>query len=142
MEQLQQEIDAIMLGTADVPYESIMMQLDSTTGSYADMGAQTLGHKGPSLNYRKIQNLDLDPVFMSYMRAPLFRAACARLYGDGTPISSFRSMFFNKPAKAAGRESGGTVLPWHQDRSVHRHTDQHTPVTHAPVTSKGSLSFC
>ena len=118
MEQLQEEIDAIMLGTADVPFESIMMQLDSTTGNYADMGAQTLGHKGSTLNYRKIQNLDLDRVFMAYMRAPLFRAACARLYGDGTPISSFRSMFFNKPAKSAGRESGGTVLPWHQDRSV------------------------
>ena len=117
--QLQQQIDRIMLGEAEVPYPQMMMQLDSLTGRYEDMGAQTLGHKGASLGYRKIQNLDQDEVFMAYMRAPLFRAACARVYGETTPISSFRSMFFNKPAKAAGQTAGGTVLPWHQDVQIY-----------------------
>jgi phytanoyl-CoA hydroxylase len=123
VKMLQDEIDAVMMGTADVDYDSMMMQLDSTTGNYSDMGVQTLGHKGASLNYRKIQNLDRDPVFMEYMRAPLFLQACRRVYGDGVPISSFRSMFFNKPAKAAGQTAGGTVLPWHQDRWAHLDRD-------------------
>lgn len=114
VKMLQDRIDAIMLGKADVAYESMMMQLDSATGNYADMGVQTLGHKGATLNYRKIQNLDRDAIFMEYMRAPLFHTACRRVYGDGVPISSFRSMFFNKPAKGPGQAAGGTVLPWHQ----------------------------
>lgn len=117
VKMLQDRIDAIMLGKADVDYDSMMMQLDSTTGNYADMGFQTLGHKGATLNYRKIQNLDRDAIFMEYMRAPLFQQACRRVYGDGVPISSFRSMFFNKPAKLPGQAAGGTVLPWHQVRS-------------------------
>eukprot|EP01043_Picozoa_sp_COSAG02_P017052 COSAG02_NODE_765_length_17396_cov_16.796786_7_plen_189_part_00 len=117
VKMLQDRIDAIMLGKADVDYDSMMMQLDSTTGNYADMGVQTLGHKGSTLNYRKIQNLDRDAIFMEYMRAPLFQQACRRVYGDGVPISSFRSMFFNKPAKLPGQAAGGTVLPWHQVRS-------------------------
>ena len=78
--QLQHRIDQIMLGEAPVPYGKMMMQLDSTTGRYEDMGAQTLGHKGASRNYRKIQNLDHDPVFMSYMQAPLFQYACAHAF--------------------------------------------------------------
>jgi len=32
-------------------------------------------------------------------------------------------MFFNKPAKTAGRASGGTTLPWHQDRWAHLDRD-------------------
>jgi hypothetical protein len=46
-----------------------------------------------------------------------------RVYGDDVPISSFRSMFFNKPAKAEGHEAGGTTLPWHQDRWRHLDRD-------------------
>lgn len=116
LDSLQIEIDAVQLGTANVPYDRMMMQLDSATGRYEDAGAQTLGHKGATLRYRKIQNLDLDPVVMAYLRKPLFREACARLYGADVPIASFRTMFFNKPARLSGATSGGTHLPWHQDR--------------------------
>jgi len=138
LQALQREIDAMMLGTAGVPYDKIMMQLDSTTGRYEDMGAQTLGHKGASLQYRKIQNLDRDPLFMAYMRSPLFAAACTRVYGEGTPISSFRSMFFNKPAKRPGQTAGGTVLPWHQDRWAHLDRDPQLTVYTAldPATAE------
>ena len=44
-----------MMGTADVPYDEMMMQLDSSTGRYEDAGAQTLGHKGATLAYRKVR---------------------------------------------------------------------------------------
>ncbi len=106
---LQKRIDEIMMGTADVPYDRIMMQLDTTTGKYKDMTKQTKGHKGATLAYRKMQGLEFDPLFLAYMQKPLFRDISERAYGTGIPISVFRAMFINKPARQ------GTVLPWHQD---------------------------
>ncbi|MCC6423861.1 MAG: phytanoyl-CoA dioxygenase family protein [Phycisphaerales bacterium] len=107
--QLQQRIDDIMLGKADINYDKLLMQLDAKTGEYADIGAQTRGHKGPTKEYRKIQDLEYDPLFLAYMRRPIFADICRRHYGD-TPIACFRAMFMNKPAHK------GTYLPWHQDR--------------------------
>jgi hypothetical protein len=107
---LQERINAIMLGTADVPYDRLLMQLDSATGKYNDAGVQSKGHKGATLAYRKIQDLELDDRFRAYLERPLFRAICARVYGPDTPIAAFRAMFMNKPAHQ------GTWLPWHQDR--------------------------
>ncbi|MBI2192540.1 MAG: phytanoyl-CoA dioxygenase family protein [Planctomycetes bacterium] len=107
---LQQRIDDIMLGKANVNYDRMMMQLDSSTGNYGDAGKQTKGFKMATLNYRKIEELEFDPLFLKYMQHPVFREACVRIYGPETPISCFRAMFMNKPARK------GTVLPWHQDR--------------------------
>lgn len=107
---LQRRIDEIMMGTARLDYDALMMQRDTDTGAYADLGPQTLGHKGPSLDYRKMEGLEQDPLFLTHMQRPLFREICARVYGAGTAISCYRAMFMNKPA------GKGTVLPWHQDR--------------------------
>jgi phytanoyl-CoA hydroxylase len=114
---LQARIDDIMLGRARIDYSRIMMQLDSTTGAYEDAGEQSRGHKGATLNYRKIQDLEFDPLFLAYMQRPLFRDICARQYGAQTPIACFRAMFMNKPARR------GTLLPWHQDRWQHLDRD-------------------
>lgn len=102
-------IDEIMLGEADLDYDRMLMQLDSDDGSYDAAGPQTRGHKGRTLNYRKIQLLERDPVFLAYMQLPVFAEAARHFYGD-RPVAAFRAMFMNKPA---GR---GTVLPLHQDR--------------------------
>lgn len=107
---LQQRIDDIMLGKAEAPYERMLMQLDSETGAYEDAGQQTKGHKGATLNYRKIQDLEYDPVFLQVMRHPLLEEACRRAYGNEANVGCFRAMFMNKPANR------GTVLPFHQDR--------------------------
>lgn len=109
---LQARIDAIMLGEADLPYERLLMQLDSTTGKYSDAPEQSMGWKGRTLAYRKIQNLEIDPEFRAFLEAPLFRDICSRVHGPETPIGCFRAMFMNKPAKQ------GTELPWHQDAWV------------------------
>lgn len=114
---LCRRIDDIMLGRAPVQYDRMLMQLDSETGKYEDAGAQTKGHKGSTLNYRKIQELEFDPLFLAYMQRPIFRNICARVYGEGTPIACFRAMFFNKPSHR------GTLLPWHQDRWTHLDRD-------------------
>lgn len=110
MEALRTRIDDIMLGKAAINYDRMLMQLDSATGKYDDAPEQSTGHKGATLNYRKIQDLEHDPLFLAYMRHPVVADACRRLYGEGTAVACFRAMFMNKPA---GR---GTFLPWHQDR--------------------------
>ncbi|MGH7214607.1 MAG: phytanoyl-CoA dioxygenase family protein [Tepidisphaeraceae bacterium] len=117
LKALQTRIDDIMLGKADVDYDRMLMQLDSSSGTYADAGQQTKGHKGSHLNYRKIQELEFDPLFLEYIQRPIFREICARVYGASTPIACFRAMFMNKPA------GKGTWLPWHQDRWTHLDRD-------------------
>ena len=117
LEALQRRIDEIMLGEAAVDYDRMMMQLDSASGKYEDAGVQSKGFKGATLDYRKIQDLELDPLFLAYMQRPIFREICARVYGRDTPIAAFRAMFMNKPARK------GTVLPWHQDRWTHLDRD-------------------
>ncbi|MCZ7648246.1 MAG: phytanoyl-CoA dioxygenase family protein [Planctomycetota bacterium] len=107
---LQNRIDDIMLGKAQVNYDRMLMQLDSDDGNYGHAGPQTKGHKGATLGYRKIQELEFDPLFREFMERPIFRHICETVYGAATPIAPFRAMFMNKPAQR------GTFLPWHQDR--------------------------
>lgn len=108
--ELQRRIDDIMQGKAPADYDRMLMQLDSESGKYEDAGEQSKGFKGSTPNYRKIQDLEFDPLFLAFMQEPLFRETCARVYGKETEIACFRAMFFNKPAHK------GTWLPWHQDR--------------------------
>ncbi|RKU13616.1 phytanoyl-CoA dioxygenase [Candidatus Poribacteria bacterium] len=105
---LQQRIDDIMLGV--IPYENMRFQLDSTTGVYREAPPESIGHKGATLQYRKIMDLEQDPLFLSYMQHPLLRDITRRYIGED--VSIYRAMFMNKPANQ------GTVLPWHQDVGV------------------------
>ena len=114
---LQKTIDSIMVGEADCRYDKMMMQLDSETGQYDDAGEQTTGHKGPTLNYRKIQGLEFVAPYLELMRHPLFEDACRRVYGSDADVACYRAMFMNKPADR------GTLLPWHQDRWTHLDRD-------------------
>ncbi len=103
---LQQRIDGIMLGV--VRDDGLMMQQD-LGGDYGAMAPMSLGFKGPSLDYRKIENLERDPLFRAFLVQERFRAMCSRAYGPGRDIAVYRAMFMNKPAHR------GTLLPWHQD---------------------------
>ena len=107
---LQERIDEIMLGTADVDYEQIWMQLDTDSGKYKDLSWGGNGFQGATLDYRKIQGLEADQRFLDFITSSFFVQLCERVYGPNLPITSFRTMFMNK---AAGK---GTWLPWHQDR--------------------------
>lgn len=110
IEALGQRIDDIMLGTAQLDYDQIMMQLDRVAGDDSGPGPQSKGHKGATLAYRKIQDLELDPLFLAYLQQPLFGDICAKIHGPERPMACFRAMFMNKPA------GKGTHLVWHQDR--------------------------
>lgn len=101
---LQQRIDDLMMGR--LPNERFYFQLDSETGEYGDVPSGG-AWAGPTLKYRKIQELQRDDLFMAYMRHPYFRALTRQLIGENVAI--YRAMFMNKPAHA------GTILPYHQD---------------------------
>ncbi len=103
---LRERIDAIMLGR--IRYPTLQMQLD-TGGRYNDLPDPVEGFLGETLEYRKIQGLEADPLVLEFIRRDLFREICARHYGAHAAVSVFRVMMMNKPA---GR---GTYLPWHQD---------------------------
>jgi len=117
LRKMQDRIDDIMLGKAAVDYERLLMQRDSESGRYEDAGEQSRGFKGATLSYRKIQELEYDPVFLEYLQAPVFEALCKRVYGEEADVAIFRAMFMNKPANK------GTFLPWHQDRWTHLDRD-------------------
>ncbi|HWL53544.1 MAG TPA: phytanoyl-CoA dioxygenase family protein [Chthoniobacteraceae bacterium] len=117
LRKMQERIDAIMLGKAAVNYQRMLMQRDSESGRYEDAGEASKGFKGATLEYRKIQDLEYDPLFLEYLQDPVFEDLCRRIHGGDAVISIFRAMFMNKPANK------GTFLPWHQDRWTHLDRD-------------------
>lgn len=127
VQALRRRIDAIMQGTAPVPYERMLMQLDPNYGE----PSSTRGFKGATLHYRKIQDLEHDELFRTYLERPLFRAICSRVYGDDIAIAAYRAMFMNKPAGSPG------TIGWHQDRWINLDRDPLVTVWTAldPATS-------
>jgi ectoine hydroxylase-related dioxygenase (phytanoyl-CoA dioxygenase family) len=104
LEALGRRMDDIMLGR--YRYEGMYFQLDSETGAYGDVPSGGQWAEA-TLNYRKIEQLEKDPLFLSYMQNPVFREITRQVYGEDVAI--YRAMFMNKPAQR------GTVLPYHQD---------------------------
>jgi hypothetical protein len=100
-------VDDLM--SARVQHRGLFFQRDSPTGRYEDLtfGA---GWQGPSSDYRKIEKLELDPLFRAFMGNPLYERI-ARSFIEG-PIALYRAVLFTKSA------SGGTALPWHQDGGI------------------------
>ena len=120
---LQQRIDDIMLGKAAIDYQRLLMQIDSDDGQNA--GVQSKGFKGATRAYRKIQDLEHDPLFLKYLQRPLFRKVCEHTYGTAVPIAAFRAMFMNKPARKGDPfavASGSLVAPG--PRSAHYYLDR------------------
>lgn len=89
-----------------VRYEGLFFQRDSQTGRYEDLEFAK-GWQGPSRDYRKIEKLELDPLFLAWIKNPLFERIARAVYQ--TPIALYRAVVFTKS------ENGGTALPWHQD---------------------------
>jgi phytanoyl-CoA hydroxylase len=101
---LRERADDLMLGR--VTYPCLFFQRDTESGRYDDL-AFGKGYEGAMLNYRKVEKLEKDPLFLAWIANPLFeRVARAVIPGD---IAIYRATLFNKAA------TGGTVLPWHQD---------------------------
>ena len=87
-------------------YPGMFFQHDSTSGRYEDLrfGA---GWVGPSPAYRKIEKLELDPLFRAWIENPLFARIAHAVLGE--EVALYRAVLWNKAPR------GGTELPWHQD---------------------------
>lgn len=95
--RLRARADDLMLGR--VCYPGMFFQLGLEVGK---------GWQGPSLEYRKLEKLELDPEFQRVIEHERFEPiAHALIRGSG--ISLYRAVLFTKSA------SGGHLLPWHQD---------------------------
>jgi phytanoyl-CoA hydroxylase len=101
---LRERAEDLMLGR--VAYPGLFFQLDATTGKYEDAPIG-LGWQGPSLAYRKLEKLEKDPRFCSWLSNPLFERIARALIEDDVVL--YRAILFNKGAP------GGSDIPWHQD---------------------------
>ncbi len=101
---LSARADDLMLGR--VVYPGMFFQMDSATGRHED-APLGLGWQGPSLGYRKLEKLELDPLFLAWIRNPLYEQIARRRIAGA--ISLYRCIIFNKAA------AGGSDIPWHQD---------------------------
>ncbi len=126
---LQTRMDDIMMGR--VRYPGMYFQPDSETGSYGDVGAGGEWAEA-TLNYRKIEQLELDPLFLNYMQNPLFRSITRRVYGEDVTI--YRAMFMNKPAHR------GTILPYHQDGGTQWGLDRNPLITVWTALDEASIA--
>lgn len=104
LEGLRARADALMDG--DIVYEGMFFQRDAESGDYHEL-PYGRGFEGPTRNYRKIEKLELDPVFTQWMKNSVFQRIAQRVLGND--VFLLRAMMMTKPAR------GGTPLPWHQD---------------------------
>lgn len=101
---LRARADALMMG--EVPNEGMFFQRDADTGRYEDL-PYGRGWEGATLAYRKIEKLELDPLFFALLDNPLFERVARSLSTED--ITLYRAVLFTKPP------GGGSDLPWHQD---------------------------
>jgi len=102
--RLRTRADDLMLGR--VAYPGLFFQHDSKTGRYEDL-ERGLGWIGPSRSYRKVEKLELDPLFFGFVENPLFARIAANVLG--AEVTLYRAVLWNKAPH------GGVDLPWHQD---------------------------
>ena len=102
---LRERADQIMTG--QVTYDGLFFQHDSETGKYEDL-SYGQGWKGPSLQYRKVEKLEKDPLYWAWLSNDVFRRVTSRIYGEKS-VALYRAFLMNKHA------GGGSNLPWHQD---------------------------
>jgi len=101
---LRRRADDLMMGRVADP--GLFFQLDTETGTYDDLTFGR-GYQGPSYNYRKIEKLEKDELFLAWLRNPVFQSIARALIGESVVL--YRAVLMNKSSR------GGTVLPWHQD---------------------------
>lgn len=105
--KLGEIIDNLMLGRRSLA--GMFFQLDPNSPQYSDVTFDITRFQGPSLNYRKIKNLEYLPEFLSAIQDSAIKSIAKTLIGED--VSSMRYMLVNKPTGSR------TPLPWHQDIS-------------------------
>jgi len=104
LDALRKRADAIMLG--ETRYDGLFFQEDAESGEYDDLTFGR-GYRGPNLTYRKLEKLELDPLYRAWLEHPFFERIARAVLGDS--VALYRAILMTKGAP------GGTALPWHQD---------------------------
>lgn len=105
MRALAHRIDRMMTG--ELSYPGLFFQHDAPSGRYDDL-EYGKGFVGPSREYRKIEKLELDAPFFSWITSPVFGRVASRVY-PGERVTLYRAFAMCKGP------SGGSELPFHQD---------------------------
>ncbi len=90
----------------DIVHDGMYFQREPPSKRYEDLERKK-GWVGPTLQYRKVEKLELDPLFGAHVESPQFAPVVARFIPG--PAVLYRATLFNKPA------GGSSALPWHQD---------------------------
>ena len=78
--------DDLMLG--NVVIDGIVFQLDPESRRYGNLPGGTAGPSQPSLGYRRIDELHLDPLFLAYMQHPSSATSPAAASARTSPCSA------------------------------------------------------
>lgn len=97
---------SVALARGEIRYPGLFFQPDADSGRYEDL-AFGQGWIGPDQNYRKIEKLELDPLFRAWIENPLFERVVRRVIAG--PVTIYRATLFWKAPRV------GSDLPWHQD---------------------------
>ena len=98
LEALRRRADQLMLG--EVVQPGLFFQHDAATGRYEDI-PRGQGWQGPSLHYRKLEKLELDPLFSSWIGNPLFGRIAHAVVGPEVVLC--RAVLFTKAAHGRHR---------------------------------------
>lgn len=101
---LAERAQALMTGDAAFP--GIFYQHDAPNGCYENVDFRG-GWVGPSPRYRKLDRLQLDPLFLQLIENPLFERLAKTVLGDS--VALYRAVLWNKAPHV------GMAVPWHQD---------------------------
>lgn len=101
---LRERADALVAGT--VVWPGMFFEPDSASGRYADL-TRVPGWVGPDTRYRKLEKLELDPLYRAWIENPLFAALAIQVLGPA--ITLYRAVLFWKAPRL------GSEVPWHQD---------------------------
>jgi hypothetical protein len=100
-------VDDLMLGERSL--SGMFFQLDPNSPDYSKVNFEETNFVGPSLNYRKIKDLEYVPEFLAAVQGKKVEEIAHKFVGS--EVSTMRTMVVNKPSMSQ------TPLPWHQDIS-------------------------
>lgn len=109
--KLKKRTEDLMMGR--VRYKNMFFKLDDPTGNYFKIKHQDTKNEvfsGPSNRYKKIKDLEYDPLFLDLIKCNLFKSISKKLIGQN--VSSMRAMILNKSFIKS------SILPFHQDVSL------------------------
>ena len=100
----------LMMGK--ITYKNMFFKLDDPKGNYYNIKHEDVKNEkfsGPSDRYKKIKDLEYDPLFLKFIKLDILKKFAIKYVGKN--VASMRAMILNKTSK------NSSILPFHQDVS-------------------------